>query len=283
MVMLTTYLDESRMEDAHNYPVMGGYLGTVGSWLELSVDWKRILMDAGILVFHAAEMWANQKGTVFEDSTTWNLAAKVALVEKLLTVIEDSSLIGVLCAIDNAAYLEIAGSRKDFSNKYGSQYEMCGYGCTIVVGQFAASYSPSPIAFVLDEGNRYRHQFERAYEIARRGPQSMNRYLGSLTFASDARATPLQAADLYAWTVARIAYEDMAANRDALSVPWAQRLWSGVPKLEKFIHRDLLIKIRDDAGFWERQHMPPFDAKELSRFFRKVRPASERNIAESPL
>ena len=67
MAMLTAYFDESRTDSDMPFPVIAGYLGEVGEWLSFSVEWKAVLATAGLSFFHAAECWANQRGSEFED------------------------------------------------------------------------------------------------------------------------------------------------------------------------------------------------------------------------
>lgn len=270
MAMLTAYLDESRTDEGKAYPVIGGYLAPVEAWLAFSSEWKAILREEGIPCFHAAECWGNIKKSVFEDRQKWTMREKERLIGRLLTVVEAHVFRGVVSSLDNQAYLKLIGDRKASRHKHGSQYELCGFSTAILVGEFAESKSPFPISFVFDQGNRYRHQFERGYEIVRRGPQPFVRFLGPLTFASDERVVPLQAADLYAWTLARSMHETLADRRPA-SVPWAERLWYSVPRLENFMYPETLAKLAKNP-WWTDDRI--VDAKALSRFLRTVKPAS---------
>jgi hypothetical protein len=268
------------MEHDHAYPVIAGYLSTVEEWIEFTARWREALATAKVGCFHAAELWANEKGSEFEDKGRWSLQAKFDFVNTLLNIIGQHALRSVVACIDNQAYLEVVGDRKNFQNKHGSQYELCGFRIAILVGKWAAENEPFPVSFVFDEGNRYRHQFERGYGIVRRGPHHFTPYLGPLTFASDARVVPLQAADLLAWTVARTAHDELVEGRSVASVPWATRAWNQQPCLEGFFHRDLLISLRDDAQYWRQQNNNLND-KDLSRFLRAVKPASERILKRS--
>jgi Protein of unknown function (DUF3800) len=244
MVMLTAYFDESRTDEGKSYPVIGGYLSAVGEWIEFSVEWKSVLAEAGLASFHTVELWANEKGSPFEDKTKWDMAAKERLVNQLLTVIERYALRSVVSMVDNDAYLAVIGDRQTSTNKQGSQYELCGFSSTILVGMFAEEESPFPVSFVFDIGNRYRHHFEKGYTIARTGPQSFARYLGPLTFAPDERVAPLQASDLFAWTIARTAHETLVEKIEP-SVPWSSRLWHNTPRLENFIQKKTLVGLKD--------------------------------------
>jgi hypothetical protein len=269
MAMLTAYLDESRMEDTNAYPVIGGYLGTVEGWLSLTAAWRDVLRDEGVPQFHAADLWANDKP--FDDRDRWTFDAKVALVDRLLDVIHESAICSVVTAIDNAAYLDVAGTRKQSANKYGSQYELCGYSAAALVGQYAVRESPYPIHFVFDERNRYRHYFERGYKLIQRGPFDFAPFLGPLTFASDERVVALQAADLIAWTMAR-SVDATLVKAEASDVPWAYRAWTELPRLEQFMQRPLLERIKG-VDFWQPK---PYAEKELNRFYRSVPPAHKQ-------
>ena len=269
MAMLTAYLDESRMEDTKAYPVVGGYLGTVEGWLALTAAWKDALRDEGISHFHAKDLWSNDEP--FDDTARWTFDAKVALVDRLIDIIHRSVICSVVTAIDNSAYLAVAGSRARAASKYGSQYELCGCSCAVLVGQYAMRESPFPIHFVFDEGNRFRHHFERGYQIVQRGPCHFAPHLGPLTFASDLRVVALQAADLIAWTVAR-SVEATLVKDEASDVPWAWRAWHELPRLENFMQRPLLERIKG-VNYWQDK---PYADKELSRFFRAVPPAHKR-------
>ena len=186
MAMLTAYFDESRMDEGRLYPVVAGYVGTVATWFGVTAKWKDVLRDAELPVFHAKDCWAN-KGP-FRDRKKWRMSAKEQLVNKLLDIIRDQKvLFSVVTAIDNDAYLAVAGERKHVRHKYGSQYELCGYSSAILIGKFAEEASPFPVSFVFDQGNLYRHDFERAYQMIQRGPWPFAEFLGPLTFADDER------------------------------------------------------------------------------------------------
>lgn len=266
MAMLTAYMDESRTDEGKPYPVIGGYIAPVEEWLAFSGEWKAVLSDAGLTGFHAADCWSNDKP--FDDRRRWNMPAKERLVNKLLTVIEQHAIKSIVTAVDNDAYLESIGDRQVTANKQGSQYELCATSSAILVGKFAEALSPFPVSFVFDFGNRYRHQFERGYAIARIGPQSFVRYLGALTFASDERVMPLQAADLFAWTTARTVHDVLVEKKDP-SVPWATRTWTGLPRLENFIQKHTLTGL-SDLGWGKTIKFNDKDFHKLQKTMKKI-------------
>lgn len=130
---------------------------------------------------------------------------------------------------------------------------------------------------MFDEGNRYRHQFDTGYALIRRGPFSFSKYLGGLSFSSDERVVPLQAADLFAWSLSRVLHEHLEEDReqDDFSIPWAERIWLDVPRLENFIYSHTLERLKD-IGFWSTASLDGFQQKDLNRFLKRVKPASER-------
>ena len=191
-----------------------------------------------------------------------------------MDILKCHAIQSIAVGVDNASYLEVVGDRKRFPNKHGSQYELCGFRTATMVGQWAEKHSPFPISFVFDQGNRYRHQLERGFEVVRRGPHSFTPYLGPITFASDERVAPLQAADLMAWTVGRTMYDEHVEHRNKPTAPWAARLWNLMPCMEGYFHRDLLISLRDEARYWHQENVR-IDDRQTQKFLRAVKPASE--------
>ena len=78
-----------------------------------------------------------------------------------------------------------------------------------MAGKFAHQYqTEGPVAFVFDEGNLYRDQFASAYGKAKQEKRLATKYsLVPLTFCSDSNSPELQAADLFAWSLSRVIYD----------------------------------------------------------------------------
>ena len=260
------YFDESRMDDGKPFPTIGGYVSTVGNWLELNVRWRSELKNVGLTSFHAKDCWAN-KGQ-FADREKWPTTAKRELVDSLLNIILQFSLRCFVCTLDNGAYLEASQDRQP--SRFGSQYELCGFGVSVLLGKWAEAHNVREVAVVFDQGNRYRHNFELGYQLTQCGSWTFARPLGSITFASDERVVPLQAADLYAWTMARTIDEGMA-QQISPTIPWAYRVWHDVPRSENYIKRGTLEKMRDMNVFGEDLAL---NAKDVGRFIRAIRRAN---------
>ncbi len=275
MTMVTAYLDESRVDDDKPYPIVGGYLGEVGDWIEFAAQWRAVLSKAKVKAFHAKDLWGNNKKSDFADKKRWNMPAKEALVGELLTIIEGHrNRYSIIASLDNAAYLDLIGDRQNLANKAGSQYELLGYMTTTMVVRFAMIHTKRPVSFVFDEGNLYRHHFERAYSINRRNPREFAPYLGGLTFGSDERIMPLQAADLFAWSAARHTHEIHIEKRQVSSASWAHRALTQRRRLEYYASSEDLKRFRDATGIY-RHEDTPIDQKKLSEFLRKVKPRTE--------
>ena len=131
-----------------------------------------------------------------------------------------------------------------------------------------------PVSLVFDEGNLYRHQFEHGYSIIRRNPHESAQYLGALTFASDERAVPLQAADLFAWTVARYTHEIHVEKRATASAPWTERVFKRRRRVEYLMSREEIRAFHDTLGFFSHEDTP-LDQKKLNRFLKTFKPRSE--------
>jgi hypothetical protein len=269
MAMLTAYFDESRMDDGDGgkpYPVIGGYVASVENWLSLTSQWRAVLQDNGLKAFHAKDCWANQKE--FKDRVRWNKQAKCDLVNGLLDIIQEHVPLSIISTIDGEAYKELTADA--LADRFHSQYELCGFSCSVLLGEWAEPLNPSPIALVFDQGNPHRHSFEIGHSLVRVGPWPWSRFLGSISFASDERVVPLQAADLYAWSMSRTIDEGMAQGRRTPTVPWSYRVWHDVPRSENYMKRRVLTAMQK-AGIFNAN--APMDQKEAAKFVQAVKKA----------
>lgn len=201
-VMLSAYFDESRTDKGHPFPVVSGFLSSIEAWKMFERRWEKFLHEQGIHDgFHMVDFIAGK-----EKFVDWkgDYCRKERLLHGLIAIIEKHVDLLITMSADSAAYEKFyAQLRNSSRGLLSSPYALCGFVACGLLDEWAISRGiKDPIVVTFDAGNNHRHDFEKGYALFWKQKKStcLRR---TVAFASDVEVTPLQSADLLAWTVAR--------------------------------------------------------------------------------
>jgi hypothetical protein len=197
--IIQCFLDESGTDIADSKAaVVAGLVVNEGGFLELGLQWNRMLKRHGIEgPLHMREFGKHQRlGYLSYDQRRSLLSDAMTLINAC----KAHSVAGFLLSSD---YEECFGNKP--SARPMSMYGTC-FILTVRVNAEVARLAgiDAPIAYVMDSGNPYSHHVLEAYRTIRKHQES-DEYLnvGGLTFGDDRTDIPLQAADVIAWAVRR--------------------------------------------------------------------------------
>jgi hypothetical protein len=161
------------------------------NWRKWARAWN--IAKAPIKVFHATDA-ANLHGE-FRD---WDRKRVADLVTKLLPIIANGSLLGVVVGIHMDSFREVLADRSDLRAMFGTPYTACFHWLVqIILNLQREAGSNEPIAFVHECNDYQREALEAFGQIKKWGnPQGS---LISLQFGEKAKFAPLQAADILAY------------------------------------------------------------------------------------
>jgi hypothetical protein len=238
--MFTAYFDES---DSPQASVVAGVIGEVGQLSKFNTEWMALLKREGLEYFHMKE-FAHHKGQ-FAD---WKRdeRRRSNFLTCLIGIIERRMRIGIGVLINREDYRALA-HRPVFADFYKNEYTTCGFMSLLQCSRWAERrHVEDAIAFVFDDGNAKRHDFQRAFDMAKSDARTASRYqLGSLTFANDRTVAPLQAADFIAYEFCK-AYTDCMNNQHRLRRSLAQLL-RRIPHDLGIGNKEALVKLAEHS------------------------------------
>lgn len=237
--MFTAYFDESgNATDKNGTFAVGGGLSTNQKWLRLETQWRQILKEHGIKVFHMQECAA---GT--GEYKGWSSDDRRTLVADLSECIARNMkhAFGVTILLEGWSRVN-----EDFqlAEIHGHPYSFCGRFAGVCVRAWMKrrGYS-APVRYIFEDGAKGKGQLI----------DHMSLYDG-VTPGFDLKGQPgLQAADLVAWKIRRIVhhlvkypYSMTAAQLKSSLLPVSR-----IPrKYWVFDERELLV-------FCKRHNVPP--------------------------
>ena len=92
--LYTVYLDESGTHASSDAAVVAGFVSNVSQWEAFSREWQEVLTDVGLDAFHMTD-FENGRG----QFSGWTVAAKKALLNRLLPIIHEHTLWNVGCIV----------------------------------------------------------------------------------------------------------------------------------------------------------------------------------------
>jgi hypothetical protein len=168
-----------------------------------------LLQSENLQSFHMKD-FAHSNG----EFETWRNDARRRknFIERIIGIISRRARISIGILIDRGAYQNIA-HRDIFANFYTNEYTACAFLSLLRTSSWATRYRITDrIAFVFDNGNPKRADFQRAFDMANVPPIAEQHQFGSLTFADDKFVAPLQAADFIAYEFCKV-YTDLESKQ----------------------------------------------------------------------
>lgn len=203
LVVLESYLDESFSDGSPRIFVVAGWLGTAEVWRALESDWRAALKRTRprrLREFKASDCL--NPGAGQGQFRGWGLQKRARLRDRLLEIINRHPIQGVFAVLVGGPLPKHA------------EYMTCISFCMAALTGLADS-SPigERVAFILDEREKIKGLVEEFRVRLRRAKTNpLAHRVGPATFDSSLEVLPLQAADLLAYLVFRMARDIEDSN-----------------------------------------------------------------------
>lgn len=218
LMVLQACIDDSGHADGPYY-VLGGLMAPAERWAEFSIAWnKELKADIPLEYFHAVE--ANGRRDQFDIAKGWSRDLRDAKVSKLCGLVTEFAACRIHVSMDVSAFREIIVSRIGHWGTFNSQRPYWILFHKLVLGVIALQCrgdgTPQPIDFIFDEQGAIGDEAASAMRSILQNLKSQTLPNGvkpkdfiksSPAFKDDKEFLPIQAADLYAWSVSRYFFE----------------------------------------------------------------------------
>jgi len=203
-VSATCYIDESGTDSSSAVAVVGGVMLNQQQFFWLDVEWRKCLCRHHIpWPLHMREFGPRGK---LKDLRS---EERRALFTDAVKVINETKGFSVVSTLNSDQYRTVF---KGISSM--SMYAACFANLAMLNGLSAqmSDYQRN-IAYVLDEGNDYKHEILEAYPLLR----NADLRVGSLTFESDNGLSALQVADVVSWATRRKQASELRSGFEPLT------------------------------------------------------------------
>ncbi len=187
--MLVGYFDESGTHANSPAVCLAGYVASVEKWTSFEREWKLVLDEFGITIFHMTD-WEKRS----KQFNGWNNEKGIELFQRLVLVLRKTFRRGFSATVDLSDY-----DNERF--KSIRPYVFCVLQCLRSVGAWARNAGLSePIAYRLETGAGYNRavDFIRQYILEERKRKDFF-WFRSIALASKEECPPLQPADILAY------------------------------------------------------------------------------------
>ncbi len=195
--MLTAYFDESGTDGRSPIVAVGGYVSTQPRWDDFQRDWKRLLDEEQIRVFHTTDL-LSLRGE-FTSANGWNRARAMDVLNRADDIIEKHVMFGIV-AYTHIADCETVYPLKDASGtrkKYSYEYVLAGTQAIIGVGSWALENGyTEPIQYVFEDGASGRGSLVDGTNIVRKTDEGKEKFLiGGISLGNKRTSPQLHSAD----------------------------------------------------------------------------------------
>lgn len=249
MHMFSIYIDDSGTAPNQASAVAAGWIAKTPPWTALEKEWSQVQTDHKFSSMHMAEFVSGAKGSEFE---LWDLPTKEIVLEKLGNLVIGNVLKGFSMGVIKKDFDEIVPPELRASG-HRNHYT---YAIRTVMGlihkwrlQQGICDAENPIEYIfdyMDKNDPRRLEIESVFAtVGTEGENLINYGLKKDGFDFKSRTTlpPLQAADMFAWTVYR-AMKHETKEQDA-------------NKLAKLAFKKFCLSKQGlvDGGYNKRQHL----------------------------
>src|SRR5882757_3127003 len=191
VAVFRAFIDESGIHDGSPVVTVAAYVARPRIWRDWTKQWNAAKKP--IQVYHAADA-ANLGG----EFRNWTKADMNALAAKLLPLIANAEISGVVAGVHMGAFNEAMERRPDLRKFIGTPYAACFH---ILVGKIIRlqneSRSTERVSFI-HENNDFSNDALESFSWIKKNVNENGRFV-SLQFGSKAEFTPLQDADILAY------------------------------------------------------------------------------------
>lgn len=188
----------------HSAPVVAfaGFVGSVDQWQVFNAGWESIMQKEHITSIHTSKLMSSPgayQGRRFSSSQKYDL------LQKCLALANTHAFMALGSAVDSVAFKRLSKHSKDKVGKDGHVMAFMAFLHQLVESfEIAAAnhlIGRQPIALVFDDNREYAAKCYRIFSLRRQGNPTWRNWLKSICFADDEANTPIQAADILAWTL----------------------------------------------------------------------------------
>jgi hypothetical protein len=191
VIVIKVAMDESGVHDASPVLTVGAYVARPRPWEAWTRRWN--VAKRPIKTFHAVDC-ANLVG----EFKNWDKASRDALVVRLLDVMEESDIPGVVIGLHMDEFRSAMTGRDDLREIFGTPYTACFHWVTQTIVNIANELgSLERIGFV-HECNDHQHEALDSFNWMKRNANPAARIIG-IQFVGKEDYVPLQAADMLAY------------------------------------------------------------------------------------
>ncbi len=223
--MFAAYLDASGTE--HDQPVLAvaGFLALAEEWLAFELVWRERLSRDGLAYFHMREINREYKG----DS-----AGRRRLLEDLARIIGEHVTMKVGCCVVNEGLNQIPDT--DRKRWYLNAYSLTGRSCAAQIRIWANGWSARFLPLIVfEEGDTGSGELTKILQRDGFGaPSFVSKTDRKANGASSRGATPLEAADLFAYAVFE-SCRKIEQESDIQELPWLLDVFRKIPGVVRHI------------------------------------------------
>lgn len=251
-LILRGYIDDSGHRGHSPVMVLGGWIAPVVKWLDFVPEWQAMLdMKPGIDYFKMNE--AEKLCGQFKGWSEQRRDERVALAYK---TVEQFASFQVSCIINLRDFYRIFDPAITGASPANPYYLAFGSIINETAHYQGAIGIDEKIDFVFDEQVMEKDKIVRGWDYIKAHARPITKHLiGSYpVFEDDKKFLPLQAADLIAWWIRKMATEESDGSRVAF--PWTPT--KPIPGLQFRFNEAELLKARE--GFISIMHDLPLSA-----------------------
>jgi len=240
--MVQAYMDDSGSHANSHNCVVAGYFGGVAELGRFERQWQPIIERYGVSEFHAKRFWARDNNAKpVGEYKGWSERKLFGFLDALLKVIESrkiypfaSGVLGEEWKKHSLAQRRVfTGATRQHPSGAPSKPIFMGFVTNVI--RIAFYCKPGiRVNFVFDDNPKTEEWAYPCYDGIKQMGGSLSSRLGELTFASSAKAVPLQAADLLAYQAHK----------------WAKEANGNANHSVNSVYRRALTNIRSMDDFW---------------------------------
>jgi hypothetical protein len=184
------FFDESGTHDESEVVAVGGLLATYEAWVRAELEWKRVLSNKDVAVFHFSEFMARR------PAFDWPNEERDAFMERLTTIIGENITLGIAYGIYREDYAVLPATLR---TEFKDIYHCCSYFCLESLVKWRKTFAgpdlPHPLQFLFDRKKGFEgHAAAIYYEVIK--DIDAGSFFGDMAFGSKDDDVPLQMADL---------------------------------------------------------------------------------------
>ncbi|HVN89174.1 MAG TPA: DUF3800 domain-containing protein [Candidatus Binataceae bacterium] len=242
MAMLTVYCDEAGTDEKKPAVAVGCYLSTQERWHLFNPAWARLGTEEGVAYYHRTD-----QESFFGPFVGWTKARKISSYRSQHEIIKHYTQHGIGAAVIKADYDEtIVGKQREILGNY---YEWCLRHCLAAINSWADKIGYNEdITYLFESGADGQGHFDSVMKMFYDVPTWRSIYrIGRWAFADKKKTLPLQAADAFAYELAK--EMENALERYSKALPIEPRRRSVRKSAED------LIRETDDIQYWNRPRL----------------------------